>query len=81
MRKTFAPRVGLVALTKYGQISRERQRQPGCCRTDANQSQFAAKSLNLCGTELAPFGESGGTVDLEIVFAVEGALLIEMIMD
>ena len=50
-------------------------------QTDSNQSQFAAKSLNLCGTELAPFGESGGTVDLEIVSAVEGAFLIEMIMD
>jgi hypothetical protein len=34
----------------------------------------------LCGTELAPLGESGGTVQLEIFAAVEVALLVEMIV-
>ncbi|MFT5273178.1 MAG: hypothetical protein ACI85V_003207 [bacterium] len=30
---------------------------------------------------MAPFSESGGTFKLEIVFAVERALLIEMVVD
>ena len=34
----------------------------------------------LCGTELAPFGESGGMVQLKICTAVEMTLLIEMIV-
>jgi hypothetical protein len=31
----------------------------------------------LCGSELAPLGEGGGTVQLEIFAAAEMALLIE----
>ena len=31
--------------------------------------------------EAAPLGESGGAVGLEILSAIEGALLIEMVMD
>ncbi len=50
-------------------------------RTNANQSQFAAKSRNLRGTKLAPLGESGGAVDLEVLSAVETALQIEMVLD
>ena len=52
-----------------------------CCQTNSNQSQFAAKGLNLPGTKLAPLGESGGSVEFEIVTAVEGAFLVEMIVD
>ena len=37
--------------------------------------------MNLSGTNLAPLGESGGAVGLEIVSAVEGAFLVEMIAD
>ena len=49
------------------------------------QNNFKAPTLDeeverLCGTELAPLGESGGTVQLEIFAAVEMALLIEMIV-
>jgi len=51
------------------------------CQTVSNRSQFAAKYRNLCRTELAPLGESSGTVKLEIVSAVEGTFLIEMIAD
>ena len=42
-------------------------RPPGCCQTDSNQSQFAANSVNLSGTELTPLGESGGTVELDVL--------------
>ena len=38
-------------------------------------------TVALCRTELAPLGESGGTVELEIVSAVERALLVEMVAD
>ena len=38
------------------------------------------KVERLCGTKLAPLGEGGGTVQLEIFAAVEMALLIEMIV-
>ena len=51
-----------------------------CCQTNSNQSQHAAKCRNLCQTELAPLCESG-TVELEIVSAVERALLVEMVAD
>jgi hypothetical protein len=39
----------------------------GYCQTDSNQSQFTANSVNLPGTELTPLGESGGTVELEVL--------------
>jgi hypothetical protein len=38
----------------------------GWCQTNANQSLFAARCQNLCRTKLAPLGESGASVDLEI---------------
>ena len=38
------------------------------------------KVERLCGTELTPLGEGGGTVQLEIFAAVEMAFLIEMIV-
>ena len=36
---------------------------------------------NLCGTKLPPFEESGGAVELEILSAVEMALLVEMVVN
>ena len=51
------------------------------CQTDSNESQFAAKCLNLCRTKLAPLGQSGGSVELEIVTWVKVALLVEMVAD
>ena len=52
-----------------------------CCQTDSNQSQYGPKCRNLFPTNLTPLGESGVTVKLEIVSAVERALLIEMVSD
>ena len=57
------------------------QRLHGCCQTNSNQSQHAAKCQNLCRTKLAPLGESGGSVVLEIVSAAARALLVEMVAD
>lgn len=37
-----------------------------CCQTSANQSQFTLARWGSGCTELAPLGESGGTVLLEI---------------
>ena len=53
----------------------------GRCQTDSNQSQHAPKYRNLCRTKLAPLGESSGAVELEILSAVEGAFLVEMVAD
>ena len=53
----------------------------GCFQTILNQPQFAAGSVNLFGTKLAPLGESGGTVELEIISAVKGSFLIEMVVN
>ena len=39
----------------------------GCWQTNSNQSLFAADSVNLCETKEAPLGESGGTVQLEVL--------------
>ena len=51
-----------------------------CCQTDSNQSQFAAKCVNLCGTKLPPLSESSGAVQLEVFSGVEVTFLIEMIV-
>ena len=51
------------------------------CQTNSNQSQYDPECVNLCGTKLAPLGESGGSVELEIVPAVKSAFLIEMVVD
>jgi hypothetical protein len=37
--------------------------------------------MNLCGTKLPPLGRSGGSFEFEMVSDVEGALLIEVVMD
>lgn len=51
------------------------------CLKNSNQSQFAAASVNLPGTKLAPFSKSSGPVELEIVAFVEVALLIEIVVN
>ncbi len=38
----------------------------GCCQTNSNQSLQRQDGHPLCRAELAPLGESGGTVQLEI---------------
>ena len=52
----------------------------GVVRITAKGRHWAKNVERLCSTELAPLGESGGTVQLEIFAAAEMALLIEMIV-
>ena len=49
------------------------------CQNNVKASALDEEVAQLCGTELTPLGEGGGTVQLEIFAAVEMALLIEMI--
>jgi len=65
----------------FGATRIQKLRTSGRCQTDSNKSQFAAKYRNLCRTNLAPLSKSGGTVEFEILSAVEGAFLIEMVAD
>lgn len=50
-----------------------------CCQTNSNQSQFARKYVNLCGTKKAPLGESSGAVELKVLSRVEVTIRIEMV--
>ena len=50
------------------------------CQNNCKGPTLDEEVERLCGTELAPLGKSGGTVQLEIFAAVEMALLIEMIV-
>ena len=52
----------------------------GIVRITAQRRYWTKNVERLCGAELAPLGESGGTVQLEIFAAAEMALLIEMIV-
>ena len=52
----------------------------GIVRINARRQRWTKKVERLCGTELAPLGKCGGTVQLEIFAAAEMALLIEMIV-
>ena len=52
----------------------------GIVRITAKRRHWTENVERLCGTELAPLGESDGTVQLELFAAVEVALLIEMIV-
>ena len=52
----------------------------GCCQSNANQSPKGAKS-GSSGRKPTPFGQSGGTVLLENVTAVEMAVVIELVVD
>jgi hypothetical protein len=50
-------------------------------QTNANQSQFApTRRISGCA-ELTPLSKRGGSVELEIVAAVEVAFVVEMVMD
>ena len=50
------------------------------CQNNCKWPTLDEEVERLCGTELAPLGGSGGTVQLEIFAAAEMALLIEMIV-
>ena len=52
-----------------------------CCQTNSNQSQFATKPRNLCGTKLPPLVESGGSLEFEIGSWIEVAFLVEVIVN
>ena len=54
-------------------------RHCGGRQMNSNQFQFAAETVNLSGTKLAPLGESGGTGLLEVCSFVERTLLVEVI--
>jgi hypothetical protein len=57
-----------------------RNRNPQrCCQTNSNQSQFARKRANLCGTKKPPLGKGRGAVEFEVLSRVETALLVEMV--
>ncbi len=52
-----------------------------CCQTNANQSQFGTNRFYLGRTKSPPLSECGGSIGLEIVPAVEVALLVEMVLN
>ena len=52
----------------------------GIVRITAKRRHRAKSVERLCGTDLAPLGGSGGTVQLEIFAAAEVTLSIEMIV-
>ena len=54
--------------------------ETGIVRITAKRRHWPKNVERLCDTELAPLGESGGTVQLEIFAAAEMALLIKMIV-
>jgi|GEM_PF-5868015 hypothetical protein len=37
------------------------------CQTNSNQSQFAGKHANLCGTKKAPLGKCRGAVEFVVL--------------
>ena len=53
---------------------------PEHCQINFKAPALDEEGAQLCSTELAPLGKSGGTVQLEIFAAVEMTLLIEMIV-
>jgi hypothetical protein len=52
----------------------------GIVRITARRLHWTKNVERLCGTELTPLGERGGTVQLQIFAAAEMVLLIEMIV-
>jgi hypothetical protein len=52
-----------------------------CCQTNANQSLFAPPAPPSGSKKSTPFGQGGGAVQFESLSAVEGAFLIEMVVD
>ena len=69
---------GTVRAFKIAKLSNVRR--SGIVRITSKRRHWTKNLERLCGTELAPLGESGGTVQLEIFAAVEMTLLIEMIV-
>jgi hypothetical protein len=65
------------ASTRLGGVGSRRR---GIVRITAKRRHWPKNVERLCGTELAPLGESSGAVQLEIFAAVEMALLIKMIV-
>ncbi len=53
---------------------------PGWCQTNANSSQFPSSGILLGRKKAAPLSEGGGAVGREIRPAVDGALLMEMVV-
>ena len=51
------------------------------CPTNANRSRLADDGKASGHAEPAPFDESGGAVQFEIIAAVEMAFLIEVVME
>jgi hypothetical protein len=65
MVKPISPSVNANAFVHL-QTSLPQDLSGGCCQTNANRSRFSS-GLNLLGcAEVAPLGESGSTVQLEI---------------
>ena len=60
---TFIPDVG----TRKKRVPFTEKEILWWCQTNSNQSQFAGKHANLCGTKKAPLSESGGAVQLEVL--------------
>ncbi len=54
-------------------------RREGCCQTNANSYQIPLPRQASGGKESTPLDQSSSTVQLEILSAVEGALLIEVV--
>ena len=48
-----------------------------CCQTNSNESQLGQIFCPLFGAKLAPLGQSGATVQFEILSRIETALRIE----
>lgn len=53
----------------------------GCWQTNSNQSQLGQSCCPLTRAETAPFVESGGAVQLEVVAFGEAAFLVEVVAD
>lgn len=78
VRKKGPDRVNLLLADLVAAVM---QRQRGWCQTNANQSLFALPAPSSGSKKTAPLGQSSGAVQLEILSAVEGAFLIEMVVD
>lgn len=53
----------------------------GFWQTNSNQSHLGQRTCPLSRAKAAPLGESGGTVQLEVVSGGEAAVLIEVVAD
>ncbi len=53
----------------------------GWCQTNANQSQFFKNEYQSGSKKTTPLCESSGAVQVEFLPTVEGAFLVEMVVD